>query len=45
MVREREHLRSASPTLRGRHVGIGEIDGLGAITAALSRRLGASGPG
>jgi N-acetylmuramoyl-L-alanine amidase len=43
MVREREHLRSAEPTLRGRHIGIGEIDGLGAVGAALSRRLGAQG--
>ena len=43
MVREREHLRSAAPTLRGRHIGIGGIDGMSAITAALSRRLGALG--
>jgi N-acetylmuramoyl-L-alanine amidase len=43
MVRERERLRSAEPTLRGRHVGIGEVDALGAVTAALSRRLGAQG--
>jgi len=43
MVREREHLRSAAPTLRGRHIGIGGIDGMGAVIAALSRRLGALG--
>ena len=43
MVRERERHRSAEPTLRGRHVGIGEVDALSAVTATLSRRLGAHG--
>ncbi len=43
MVRERELLRSTPPTLSGRHVGIGEIGGLGSIAASVSRRLAGAG--
>jgi N-acetylmuramoyl-L-alanine amidase len=43
MVRERLDRQSGDPTLRGRHIGIGEIGGLGTITAALSQQLGAQG--
>ena len=43
MVRERELHRSTPPTLRGRHLGIGEIGGLGAVAAALSRHLSSRG--
>lgn len=42
-VREAERRRLEEPTLRGRHLGLGEINGLGSISAALSRRLGAAG--
>jgi N-acetylmuramoyl-L-alanine amidase len=42
-VREAERRRAEAPTLRGRHVGVGEIGGLGTISAALARRLGAAG--
>ena len=43
-VREAELRRLEPPTLRGRHLGLGEIDGLGTIiTAALARRLSAAG--
>ena len=43
MVRDRLDRLNGDPTLRGRHVGIGEIGGLGTITAALSQQLGAQG--
>ena len=43
MVREREARRSEPPTLRGRHIGIGETGGLGSIAASLNRRLASSG--
>ena len=39
LVRERAALRDAPPTLRGRHVAIGENGGLGSVTGALRRRL------
>jgi N-acetylmuramoyl-L-alanine amidase len=42
-VRAREELRSAPPTLVGRHVAIGEPGGLAATLAALRRSLVASG--
>ncbi len=38
-VRERAALRDAPPTLRGRHVAVGESGGLGSVTGALRRRL------
>jgi N-acetylmuramoyl-L-alanine amidase len=38
-VRERAQLRGAGPTLRGRHVAIGENGGLGSVTGAMRRRL------
>jgi N-acetylmuramoyl-L-alanine amidase len=38
-VRARAQLRHAPPTLNGRHVAIGEVGGLGSVTAALRRRL------
>jgi N-acetylmuramoyl-L-alanine amidase len=38
-VRERAVLRDAPPTLRGRHVAVGESGGLGSVTGALRRRL------
>ncbi len=38
-VRERAVLRDAPPTLRGRHVAVGESGGLGTVTGALRRRL------
>lgn len=42
-VRDRELLRSAPPTLAGRHVAVGEIGGLGTTVNALRRRLVALG--
>jgi N-acetylmuramoyl-L-alanine amidase len=42
-VRERAALRDAPPTLRGRHVAVGESGGLGSVTGALRRRLTLSG--
>jgi N-acetylmuramoyl-L-alanine amidase len=42
-VRERAALRDAPPTLRGRHVAVGEGGGLGSVTGALRRRLTLSG--
>ena len=42
-VRERERRRDEPPTLRGRHVGIGEIGGLGTVAGALNRSLAAAG--
>jgi N-acetylmuramoyl-L-alanine amidase len=42
-VRAREQLRSAPPTLVGRHVAIGEPGGLAATLTALQRRLVALG--
>ena len=38
-VRARAALRDAPPTLRGRHVAVGEGGGLGSVTGALRRRL------
>jgi len=38
-VRARVVLRDAPPTLRGRHVVVGESGGLGSVTGALRRRL------
>ena len=38
-VRARAALRDAPPTLRGRHVAVGESGGLGSVTGALRRRL------
>jgi N-acetylmuramoyl-L-alanine amidase len=38
-VRARALLRHAPPTLRGRHVAIGESGGLGSVTGSLGRRL------
>ena len=38
-VRARAVLRAAPPTLRGRHVGVGESGGLGSVSGALRRRL------
>lgn len=38
-VRARELLRSAPPTLAGRHLAVGEIGGLPTIVGALRRRL------
>ena len=38
-VRARAVLRAAPPTLRGRHVGVGESGGLGSVAGALRRRL------
>jgi N-acetylmuramoyl-L-alanine amidase len=43
LVRERAALRDAPPTLRGRHVAVGESGGLGSVTGALRRRLTLSG--
>ncbi len=43
LVRERAALRDAPPTLRGRHVAIGESGGLGSVTGALRRRLTLAG--
>jgi len=42
-VRERAALRNAPPTLRGRHVAVGEGGGLGSVTGALRRRLTLAG--
>jgi N-acetylmuramoyl-L-alanine amidase len=42
-VRAREQLRSAPPTLAGRHLAVGEGGGLGTTVAALRRRLRAAG--
>ena len=42
-VRARAVLRSAPPTLRGRHIAVGETGGLGSVTGALRRRLTFSG--
>jgi N-acetylmuramoyl-L-alanine amidase len=42
-VRARALLRDAPPTLRGRHVAVGESGGLGSVTGALRRRLTMSG--
>jgi hypothetical protein len=42
-VREREVRRSSPATLRNRHLGLGEIGGMGTLTAALSRLLGQAG--
>ena len=42
-VRARAALRDAPPTLRGRHVAVGESGGLGSVTGALRRRLTMSG--
>jgi N-acetylmuramoyl-L-alanine amidase len=38
-VRARAALREGPPTLRGRHVAVGESGGLGSVTGALRRRL------
>ena len=38
-VRARAALRDAPPTLRGRHVAVGESGGLGSVSGALRRRL------
>ncbi len=38
-VRARAALRDAPPTLRGRHIAVGESGGLGSVTGALRRRL------
>ena len=38
-VRARAALRDAPPTLRGRHVAVGEGGGLGSVAGALRRRL------
>jgi N-acetylmuramoyl-L-alanine amidase len=38
-VRARAALRDAPPTLRGRHIAVGESGGLGSVTGALHRRL------
>ena len=38
-MRARAALRDAPPTLRGRHVAVGESGGLGSVTGALRRRL------
>ncbi len=43
MVRARAALRDAPPTLRGRHVAVGESGGLGSVAGALRRRLAMSG--
>jgi N-acetylmuramoyl-L-alanine amidase len=43
LVRERAALRDAPPTLRGRHVAVGESGGLGSVTGALRRRLTLAG--
>ena len=42
-VRARAALRDAPPTLRDRHVAVGESGGLGSVTGALRRRLGWAG--
>jgi N-acetylmuramoyl-L-alanine amidase len=42
-VRARAALRDAPPTLRGRHVAVGEGGGLGSVTGALRRRLTLAG--
>lgn len=42
-VREAERRRLEPPTLRGRHVGVGESGGLGAVAGALTRRLAQAG--
>ena len=42
-LREAERRRDEPPTLRGRHIGIGESGGLGTIAGALTRRLTAAG--
>ena len=42
-VRARAALRDAPPTLRGRHVGVGESGGLGSVAGALRRRLTLAG--
>jgi N-acetylmuramoyl-L-alanine amidase len=39
LVRERAVLRDSPPTLRGRHIAVGESGGLGSVTGALRRRL------
>ena len=38
-MRARAALRDAPPTLRGRHIAVGESGGLGSVTGALRRRL------
>jgi N-acetylmuramoyl-L-alanine amidase len=43
VVRARAALRAAPPTLRGRHVAVGERGGLGSVVGALRRRLSLSG--
>ena len=42
-VREREERRSSPATLENRHLGIGEIGGLGTLAANLARLLGQAG--
>ena len=42
-VREREERRSSPATLENRHLGIGEIGGLGTLAAGLTRLLGQAG--
>jgi len=42
-VRARAALRDAPPTLRGRHVAVGESGGLGSVSGALRRRLALAG--
>jgi N-acetylmuramoyl-L-alanine amidase len=42
-VRARAALRDAPPTLRARHVAVGEGGGLGSVTGALRRRLTLAG--
>jgi len=38
-VRARAALRDAPPTLRGRHIAVGESGGLGSVTGAFRRRM------
>ena len=42
-LREAERRRLEPTTLRGRHIGVGENGGLGAVAGALTRRLAAAG--
>ena len=42
-VREAERRRLEPPTLKGRHVGVGESGGLGSVAGALTRRLAGAG--
>jgi len=42
-LREAERRRHEPPTLRGRHIGVGETGGLGTIAGALTRRLAGAG--